>query len=175
MHRTHTAGELTSKNIGQTVTLAGWVANRRDHGGLIFIDLRDRYGITQTVYDPADDVEAHRVADTFRSEYVVKLTGVVRARPEGQTNDKLSTGEIEVIISKAEVISKSEVPPFEITEYTGAAEDIRLKYRYLDLRRKSIFDKIAFRAEMNKFTRDWFTEHGFLEVQTPIFTVSSPE
>jgi aspartyl-tRNA synthetase len=175
MHRTHTAGELTSSHIGQTVTLAGWVANRRDHGWLIFIDLRDRYGITQTVYDPTENQDAWKVADTFRSEYVVKLTGIVRARPEGQTNDKLSTGEIEVIISKAEVISKSEVPPFEITEYTGAAEDIRLKYRYLDLRRKSIFDKIAFRAEMNKFTRDWFTEHGFLEVQTPIFTVSSPE
>lgn len=100
---------------------------------------------------------------------------MVRARPEGQANEKLSTGDIEVIISHAEVLSKSEVPPFEITEYTGAAEEIRLKYRYLDLRRKSVFDKIAFRATMNKFTRDWFTEHGFLEVQTPIFTVSSPE
>ncbi len=175
MHRTHTAGELNTSHIGQTVTLAGWVANRRDHGGLIFIDLRDRYGITQTVYDPTENQDAWKVADTFRSEYVVKLTGIVRARPAGQTNDKLSTGDIEVIISKAEVISKSEVPPFEITEYTGAAEDIRLKYRYLDLRRKSIFDKIAFRAEMNKYTRDWFTANGFLEVQTPIFTVSSPE
>lgn len=175
MHRTHTAGELTAKNIGETVILAGWVANRRDHGGLIFIDLRDRYGITQTVYDPQENAEAHSVADTFRSEYVVKLTGIVRARPEGQTNERLSTGEIEVIITHAEVISKSDVPPFEITEYTGAAEEIRLKYRYLDLRRKSVFDKIAFRAQMNKFTRDWFTENGFLEVQTPIFTVSSPE
>ncbi len=175
MHRTHTAGELTSAHIWHTVTLSGWVANRRDHGGLIFIDLRDRYGITQTVYDPQENAQSHQVADTFRSEYVVKLTGTVRARPEGQTNDKLSTGEIEVIITHAEVISKSEVPPFEITEYTGASEEIRLKYRYLDLRRKSIFDKIAFRAEMNKFTRDWFTEQGFLEVQTPIFTVSSPE
>ena len=175
MHRTHTAGELNAKHIGQEVTLSGWVANRRDHGGLIFIDLRDRYGITQTVYDPQENSEAHAVADTFRSEYVVKLTGKVRARPEGQTNEKLSTGEIEVIITHAEVLSKSEVPPFEITEYTGAAEEIRLKYRYLDLRRKSVFDKIEFRARMNKFTRDWFTEHGFLEVQTPIFTVSSPE
>jgi aspartyl-tRNA synthetase len=175
MHRTHTAGELTTKNIGETVTLSGWVANRRDHGGLIFIDLRDRYGITQTVYDPTENAEAHAIADTFRSEYVVKLTGKVRRRPEGQENDKLSTGEIEVIISKAEIHSKSEVPPFEINEHTGAAEEIRLKYRYLDLRRKSVFDKIAFRAEMNKYTRDWFTAAWFLEVQTPIFTVSSPE
>ncbi len=175
MHRTHTAGELTAKNIDETVTLAGWVANRRDHGGLIFIDLRDRYGITQTVYDPTENAEAHKIADIFRSEYVVKLVGKVRRRPEGQENERLSTGEIEVIISHAEVISKSEVPPFEINEHTGASEDIRLRYRYLDLRRKSIFDKIAFRAEMNQFTRDWFTDHGFLEVQTPIFTVSSPE
>ena len=105
----------------------------------------------------------------------MKLIGTVRRRPTGQENSRLSTGEIEVIITQAGVLSKSEVPPFEITEYTGAAEEIRLKYRYLDLRRKSIFDKIAFRAEMNKFTRDWFTENGFLEVQTPIFTVSSPE
>ncbi len=105
----------------------------------------------------------------------MKLIGLVRARPEGQTNDKLSTGEIEVIISHAEVLSKSEVPPFEINEHTGASEEIRLKYRYLDMRRKSIFDKIAFRAEMNKFSRDWFAENGFIEVQTPIFTVSSPE
>jgi aspartyl-tRNA synthetase len=125
MHRTHTAGELNAKHIGQEVTLSGWVANRRDHGGLIFIDLRDRYGITQTVYDPQENADAHAVADTFRSEYVVKLTGKVRARPEGQTNDKLSTGEIEVIITHAEILSKSEVPPFEITEYTGAAEEIR--------------------------------------------------
>jgi aspartyl-tRNA synthetase len=175
MHRTHTAGELTSSHIGQTVTLAGWVANRRDHGGLIFIDLRDRYGITQTVYDPQKNMRAYSVAEIFRSEYVVKLTGTVRARPEGQNNAKITTGEIEVIVSSAEIISESAVPPFEITEYTGAAEDIRLKYRYLDLRRKSIFDKIAFRAEMNKYTRDWFTANGFLEVQTPIFTVSSPE
>jgi len=175
MHRTHTAGELNASHIGQTVTLSGWVANRRDHGGLIFIDLRDRYGITQTVYDPTENESAWKVADTFRSEYVVKLTGLVRSRPEGQTNDKLSTGEIEVIITTAEVLSKSEVPPFEINEHTGASEEIRLKYRYLDMRRKSIFDKIAFRAEMNKFSRDWFTENGFIEVQTPIFTVSSPE
>jgi aspartyl-tRNA synthetase len=175
MHRTHTAGELNTSHIGQTVTLSAWVANRRDHGGLIFIDLRDRYGITQTVYDPAENSEAHTTADTFRSEFVVKVTGTVRPRPAGQENDKLATGGIEVIISHAEVLSKSEVPPFEVTEYTGASEDIRLKYRYLDLRRKSIFDKIAFRALMNKFSRDWFTEHGFLEVQTPIFTVSSPE
>lgn len=175
MHRTHTAGELNATHIGQTVTLSGWVANRRDHGGLIFIDLRDRYGITQTVFDPSSDKDAWAIADTFRSEYVVKLEGEVRARPEGQENPNLATGEIEVIIHSAKILSKSDVPPFEISEHTGASEDIRLKYRYLDLRRKSVFDKINYRAKMNKFTRDWFTEHGFLEVQTPLFTASSPE
>lgn len=175
MHRSHTAGELNAKNIWETVTLAGWVANRRDHGGLIFIDLRDRYGITQTVFDPSHDKNAWAVADTFRSEYVVKLTGKVRQRPEWQENKSLSTGEIEVIIDQATILSTSEVPPFEVSEHTGASEDIRLKYRYLDLRRKSVFDKIAYRAEMNKFTRDWFTDRGFIEVQTPLFTASSPE
>lgn len=175
MHRSHTAGELNASHIGQNVTLSGWVANRRDHGGLIFIDLRDRYGITQTVFDPSVYEDAWKIADTFRSEFVVKLEGTVRQRPEGQENKNISTGEIEVIISSAKILSKSDVPPFEISEHTGASEDIRLKYRYLDLRRKSVFDKIAYRAKMNKFTRDWFTENGFLEVQTPIFTASSPE
>ncbi|PID83711.1 aspartate--tRNA ligase [Candidatus Gracilibacteria bacterium] len=175
MLRTHTAGELTAKNIGDTVTLSGWVANRRDHGGLIFIDLRDRYGLTQTVFDPSEDKEAWEVADTFRSEYVVQLTGKVRSRPEGQENKDLITGEIEVIISNAKILSKSEVPPFEVSEHSDANEDIRLKYRYLDLRRKNTFDTIAFRSKMNAFTRDWFIENDFLEVQTPLFTVSSPE
>ena len=175
MHRTHTAGELTAAHINQTVTLAGWVANRRDHGGVIFIDLRDRYGITQTVYDPTDNADAWKLADTFRSEYVVRVTGQVRLRPEGQTNPRLTTGEIEVIITHAEVLSVSLTPPFEISEHTNANEDIRLRHRYLDLRRPQVLDRITFRARMNNFTRNWFTNHGFLEIQTPIFTTSSPE
>ena len=175
MHRTHTAGELTSAHIGQTVILAGWVANRRDHGGVIFIDVRDRYGITQTVYDPADSESAWRMADTFRSEYVVRVTGRVRARPDGQTNPRLPTGEIEVIIDHAEVLSASLTPPFEISDHTTVGEDIRLRYRYLDLRRTRVLDHITLRASMNHFTRNWFTDKGFMEVQTPIFTTSSPE
>ncbi len=175
MLRTHTAGELSRVHIWETVTLSGWVANRRDHGGLIFIDLRDRYGITQTVYDPGENESAWKIADSFRSEYVVKLTGIVRARPDGQSNVNLSTGEIEVVVHDAEILSESDVPPFEITDYTGASEDIRLKYRYLDLRRKNTAEKVMFRAKMNKYTRDWFTENGFIEVQTPLFTASSPE
>lgn len=175
MHRTHTCGELTAAHIGQTVTLSGWVANRRDHGGVIFIDLRDRYGLTQTVYDPADNEAAWKVADTFRSEYVVKLTGTVRARPVGQENSKLVTGAIEVIITNAETLAEAKTPPFMIDEHYEANEEIRLKHRYLDLRRRKTLSNIEFRAKMNHYTRNWFTENGFIEVQTPIFTVSSPE
>lgn len=177
MHRSHTCGELTAKNIGETVTLSAWVANRRDHGGVIFIDMRDRYGITQTVYDPTDGAlpEAIALAEVYRSEYVVKITGLVRARPDGQSNEKLITGDIEVVVHKAEIISESKLPPFEIDEHSLANEEIRLKHRYLDLRRKPVLDTIVFRAQMNRFTRDWFSDRGFLEVQTPIFTASSPE
>lgn len=175
MYRTHTCGALNKSNIGQEITLSGWVANRRDHGGIIFIDLRDKYGITQTVFDPEDDKEAWEIANTFRSEFVVKLTGIVRARPEGQTNDKLPTWEIEVIIKKSEILSKSKTPPFEINDFSEANEEIRFKHRYLDIRRKKVLSTIEFRAAINQFTRNWFIENWFLEVQTPIFTASSPE
>lgn len=175
MHRSHTCGELNKAHIWQEVTLSGWVANRRDHGWVIFIDLRDRYGITQCVFDPQDNKDAWALADKFRSEYVVKLSWIVNPRMEGQANPNLSTWDIEVIITKAEILSESKTPPFEINDHNEANEEVRLKHRYLDLRRKSVRDNILFRATMNKFTRDWFTEKGFLEVQTPIFTVSSPE
>ncbi len=175
MHRTHTCGELTAAHIGQEVTLSGWVANRRDHGGIIFIDLRDRYGLTQMVFDPQDNEAAWKVADTFRSEYVVKLTGKVRHRPEGQTNPNLVTGEVEIITMNAEILAESKTPPFEISDHTTANEEIRFKHRYLDLRRAKVLENVKFRAVMNHFTRNWFTQKGFIEVQTPIFTVSSPE
>ncbi len=177
MHRSHTCGELSAAHIGKTVTLSGWVANRRDHGGVIFIDMRDRYGITQTVYDPVDGAaqDLMALADGYRSEYVVKITGLVRLRPEGQNNDKLSTGQIEVVVGSAEILSESKLPPFEIVDHSEANEEIRLKHRYLDIRRKPVLDIIEFRARMNQYTRGWFSERGFLEIQTPIFTASSPE
>lgn len=175
MHRSHTCGELTAAHIGQEVVLSGWVANRRDHGGIIFIDLRDRYGITQMVFDPQDNESAWKIADSFRSEYVVKLTGKVRHRPEGQTNPNLVTGEIEIITLSAEILAESKTPPFEISDHTTANEEIRFKHRYLDLRRAKVLENVKFRAIMNHFTRNWFTTKGFIEVQTPIFTVSSPE
>ena len=176
MHRSHTCNELTAKNIGQEVILAGWVSNRRDHGGIIFIDLRDRYGLTQIVFDPADDKTAWEIADSFRSEYVIKATGKVRHRPEGQNNPNLQTGEIEVIISQVELLSKSKTPPFELDEHAHeAAEDVRFKYRYLDIRRTKIRDFIKFRSKMTTYTRNWFTARDFLDVQTPILANSSPE
>jgi aspartyl-tRNA synthetase len=139
--------------------------------------MRDRYGITQTVYDTSfgTPAVALTLAEDYRSEYVVKIQGEVRLRPEGQTNDKLVTGEIEILVKSAEVLAESKLPPFEIMDNSNANEEIRLKHRYLDLRRKPVLETIQFRAKMNAFARDWFTKSGFLEVQTPIFTASSPE
>lgn len=176
MLRTHTCNELNFSNIGEVVTLSGWVSNRRDHGWIIFIDLRDRYGITQIVFDPADDKTAWEEANTFRSEYVIKATGKVRKRPDGQENSNLLTGDIEVIITSVTCLSKSKTPPFELDEHASEAnEEIRYKHRYIDLRRKKVLDNVIFRSKMLNFTRNWFTNHDFLDVQTPLFTVSSPE
>jgi aspartyl-tRNA synthetase len=144
---------------------------------VVFIDMRDRYGITQTVYDTNEGTLAvvAALAETYRAEFVIKITGVVRARPNGQVNDKIVTGGIEIIVDTAEILSMSKLPPFEISDHNAANEEIRLKHRYLDLRRKPVLDIIEFRARMNRYTREWFSDAGFLEVQTPIFTASSPE
>lgn len=175
MHRTHTCNDLSAKNIGQEVTLSGWVSNRRDHGGIIFIDLRDRYGKTQIVFDP-ENKEAWETADSFRSEFVIKATWIVRNRPEGQNNPNMATGEIEVVISKVELLAKSKTIPFEIDWHGELAnEEIRYKHRYIDLRRPAALENVKFRSKFITYTRNWFTEHDFLDVQTPIFTVSSPE
>jgi aspartyl-tRNA synthetase len=176
MLRTHTCNEANKSHIGQEITLAGWVSNRRDHGGIIFIDLRDRYGITQIVFDPADDKTSWEEANSFRSEFVIKAIGKVRSRPEGQANANLVTGEIEVIITRVILISKSKTPPFELDEHADIAnEEIRYKHRYIDLRRKKVLDNVIFRSKFLNFTRNWFAGNDFLEVQTPLFTVSSPE
>ncbi|MDD3646171.1 MAG: aspartate--tRNA ligase [Candidatus Gracilibacteria bacterium] len=177
MHRTHTCNELTKENIGEKVTLSGWVSNRRDHGGIIFIDLRDRYGLTQIVFDPADNKESWETADKFRSEYVIKATGTVRSRPEGQDNPNMTTGEIEVIInSSVELLSSAKTTPFELDEHSKETnEELRLKYRYLDMRRKKILDYMKFRSSLTTYTRNWFTVRDFIDVQTPILANSSPE
>ncbi len=176
MLRTHTCNEATDALIGQQVTLAGWVSNRRDHGGIIFIDLRDRYGITQIVFDPKDDKTAWEEANTYRSEYVIQIQGKIRARPDGQANPRLNTGKIEVIISQTHLISESKTPPFEIDDHGQLPnEDIRFKYRFIDLRRKKVQENVVFRSKFIHMTRNWFHENLFTEVQTPLFTVSSPE
>jgi len=177
MHRTHTCNELTKQNIWEKVVLSGWVSNRRDHGWIIFIDLRDRYGMTQIVFDPNDNKQNWEIADSFRSEYVIKATWTVRQRPEWQANPSMTTWEIEIIIdSKIELLSASKTPPFELDEHSKTAnEEIRFKYRYIDIRRKKIADFIKFRSKMTTYTRNWFTQNDFLDVQTPILANSSPE
>jgi len=176
MLRTHTCNDLSLRDIHQETLLCGWVSNRRDHWGIIFIDLRDRYGITQVVFDPEYNELAHELANDLRSEYVIQVHGTVRSRPDGQANSNLHTGEIEVIVQELKVFSKSKTPPFELDEFSSQSnEEIRYKHRFIDLRRRKVLGNVIFRSKFLNFTRNWFFEEGFLEVQTPLFTVSSPE
>src|SRR5574341_1059176 len=138
MKRTHTCGELTKKDLQKEVVLCGWVHTRRDHGGKIFIDLRDRYGITQAVFDPSHNKQAHEKAQHIGREWVLQITGHVRLRPQGMENTKIVTGEVEVLCDSLEVLNQSETPPFEIDDRTEANEEVRLTYRYLDLRRPTM-------------------------------------
>jgi len=176
MLRTHNCNELTLLNISQEITLAWWVSNRRDHGWIIFIDLRDRYWLTQVVFDPEYNKDVWEEANSLRSEFVIQISWTVRSRPDGQNNINLNTWDIEIIVSKLTLLSKSKTPPFELDEYSASAnEEIRYKHRYIDLRRKKVLDNVIFRSKFLNFTRNWFAWKDFLEVQTPIFTVSSPE
>jgi len=175
MIRTHTCGELGSKNIDEQVVLTAWVNRRRDHGDVIFIDLRDRYGITQVVFDPSNDDKSHKIADSVRSEFVLKISGVVRARPEDQENPNLKTGKIEILANEIEILNKAKTPPFEINNDKKVNEDIRLKYRYLDIRKDKIRDNIILRANMTKLIRDHFYNEGFIDVETPIMVKGTPE
>ena len=175
MLRTHTCGELSKKHAGMEVTLAGWVNRRRDHGGLIFIDLRDRYGVVQTVFDPETSSSALHLAEEMRSEYVVSIKGEVSVRPEGTENPKLSTGDIEVIVKESEILNTSELPPFYINEDVEVDESLRLKYRYLDLRRLHLKENLMLRHRVVKFMRDFLDARGFVEVETPVFIKSTPE
>ena len=173
-YRTHTCGELTIKDKDSEVMLAGWVHSHRDHGGVIFIDLRDHYGVTQVKVNP-DKKEAFKVADKVRSEYVIKVTGKVITRPADMVNKKLETGEIEVDVSAIEILNESLTPPFEIDKERKVDEDIRLKYRYLDLRREKLQGYVKFRHQVIKYIRDYLDKQGFIDVQTPIMANSSPE
>ncbi|MBA7476108.1 Aspartate--tRNA ligase [subsurface metagenome] len=175
MLKSHSCGELNKEHVGARVTLAGWVDRRRDHGGLIFIDLRDREGMVQVVFNPEVSSQCHDIANEMRSEYVVKVSGEVSHRPPGTENSKLVTGEIEVIAQNVEILNPSKTPPFYINEDIEIEESLRLKYRYLDLRRARMKANLLLRHQMVKFFRDFLTAKGFIEVETPILIKSTPE
>ncbi len=175
MLRTHTCGELRICDLNNEVTLCGWVASRRDHGKLIFIDIRDRTGLTQIVFLPKECPESHKKAQDLRSEFVVKITGKVNKRPENTINPKLPTGEIEILVKELQILNPSLTPPFEIQDELDVTEEIRLKYRYLDLRRKKAFDNFVLRSRLYRIIRSYLDTNGFLECETPILTKSTPE
>ncbi len=174
MYRTHTCGQLTKQDGGSEITLAGWVNSRRDHGGVIFIDLRDRYGITQITFNPEQNPDSWKLAEELRGEFVIQVTGKVSARPADMINSKMATGEIEVMAAKLEILSRAKTPPFEIGN-TLVHEELRLTYRYLDLRDPRLQKIMADRDAMCTHVRDYFHRNDFVEVQTPILANSSPE
>jgi aspartyl-tRNA synthetase len=180
MLKTHTCGELSLENVGQDVMLAGWVNRRRDHGGLIFIDLRDRFGVIQVTVDSDAATSAHDTADQVRSEYVIQVTGMVRQRPEGFQNPNLATGEIEVVVNDIQILNESKTPPFYIssaneTDNDNVDEALRLKYRYLDLRRAPMTANLILRHNVVRFIREYLSNREFLEIETPILLKSTPE
>lgn len=172
--RSHYCGQLDSSHNDQTVEICGWVHRRRDHGGVIFIDLRDREGLVQVVYDP-DLPEVFALAEQVRNEFVLRVRGRVRPRPEGTVNPDLPTGEIEVLGLELEVLNRSETPPFQLDEHEKAAEEIRLRYRYIDLRRPEMLQKIRTRAEATRILRRFLDDQGFLDIETPMLTKATPE
>ncbi|GHO43125.1 aspartate--tRNA ligase [Ktedonospora formicarum] len=175
-YRTATCGELTVEDVDREVVLSGWVNRRRDHGGLIFLDLRDRYGLTQVICDPERSGGAHKIASDVRSEYVVQVKGVVSRRLPGTENHQLETGEIEIVAQEMEILNASRTTPFPInSDAIQVDESLRLKYRYLDLRRSRLRDNIVLRHRIVKAMRDYLDERGFLEIETPILMKSTPE
>jgi len=173
--RTHTCGEIRTADIGRKVVLNGWVDVVRDLGGVIFIDIRDRYGISQVVFEESQNDEAYEIAKSVRSEYVISVEGVVRKRPEGTENPNLSTGEVDVVGESILILNEAKTPPFPIADNIDASEDIRLKYRYLDLRRPELQKKLLLRHKMYQIARRYFDSHNFVEIETPVLMKSTPE
>lgn len=173
--RTHTCGELRESNIGEHVVLNGWVDTRRDLGGVIFIELRDRYGITQVVFEPGYNADAHNSGKELRSEFVISIEGTVRKRPEGTENLTLPTGMIDVMVDNLIVLNQAKTPPFPIRDSAETSEDTRLKYRFLDLRRPSLQKNLLMRHKLYQITRKYFDENSFIEVETPVLMKSTPE
>ncbi|MCG8585007.1 MAG: OB-fold nucleic acid binding domain-containing protein, partial [Pirellulales bacterium] len=175
MLRTHTCGDLSSEHVGQSVTLCGWVDTARDHSGVLFVDLRDRYGKTQLVFRTDIEPAVKDIAESLRSEYVIKATGQVAKRDEDKINEKIATGEIEVQVTELEVLNKSLTPPVSPSAQELPGEDLRLKHRYLDLRRPPMQEVMQLRSRIIKIMRDYFDERGFLDVETPMLGRSTPE
>ncbi|MFP6636105.1 MAG: aspartate--tRNA ligase [Dehalococcoidia bacterium] len=175
MLRTKECGELREESIGSQPTLTGWVSRRRDHGGVIFVDLRDRSGIVQVVFDPETSPQAYEIADQFRSEWVVQVKGTVRVRPPGSKNPAMETGMIEVAADEATVLNPSLTPPFYISDDVEVDESLRLRYRYLDLRRPAMLRNLVLRHKVVKYIRDFLSDRDFLEIETPILIKSTPE
>ncbi len=174
MKRTHTCGEITKKELQKEVVLCGWVQTRRDHGGKIFVDLRDRYGITQAVFDPSHNKQAHETAQHLGREWVLQITGHVRLRPQGMTNTKIVTGEVEVLCDSLTVLNQSETPPFEIEDREETNEELRLEYRYLDLRRQSMQERLLLRHNAAQAAREYLSSQNFMEIETPILQRTTP-
>ena len=171
-YRTHLCEDIDHSDIGKQVSVSGWVHRRRDHGGVIFIDLRDVSGILQLVFDP-ENKELFTTAEKIRSEFVLSVTGTIRERPEGTANDQMKTGAVELLVESGEVLNSSKTPPFHHDEATN--EDIRLKYRYLDLRREEMSKNIKIRHQITRSLRDYLNKSAYFEIETPILTKATPE
>ena len=172
--RSHYCGELNESHLEQNVLLYGWVHRRRDHGGVIFLDVRDREGIAQVVYDP-DTVESFAIAEDVRNEFVIKIVGRVRLRPDGTVNPDMSTGKIEVLGKELEILNTANTPPIQLDEHVDVHEDLRLRYRYIDLRRPEMTEKLLFRAKVTNTVRNFLDSNGFIDIETPILTKATPE
>ena len=172
--RSHYCGEVNETLVGQTVTVAGWMHRRRDHGGVIFIDLRDREGLVQIVCNP-EDADSFAVAEKVRSEYVLEISGVVQPRPAGSENAELKSGKIEVIAKSLQILNSAETPPFPLSEQVDVSEDVRLRHRYIDLRRPEMLQKLRFRSQITRQLRHYLDDHGFMDIETPILTKATPE
>ena len=172
--RSHYCGELNETHIGEEIRICGWVHRRRDHGGVIFLDLRDREGIAQVVFDP-DTVDSFATAEQVRSEFVVQVTGIVRSRPEGTANKDMPTGKIEVLGKQLTILNAAITPPFQLDEHADVGEDIRLRYRYIDLRRPEMAERLRFRSKVTNTVRNYMDSNGFLDIETPLLTKATPE
>jgi aspartyl-tRNA synthetase len=173
--RSHHCAQLTGKNIGEKVCIMGWVQRRRDHGGVIFVDLRDREGITQVVMNPEYNEKVHEQGNSVRNEFVIAVKGTVSGRPDGTVNTKLPTGEVEIMVDELRILNNANTPPFMIDDYTNANEDVRLKYRYLDLRRQKLQNNLKLRHDLTRTVREFLYSRNFMDIETPFLTKSTPE